>query len=82
MVLLWRSLAYIDEHGPKSKHARTRDEAGKTATEKRVDDGSIAESTADGARVTQPDQAHVTQPDQAHVTQPDQAHVKKETSAV
>ncbi|KAF1919220.1 hypothetical protein BDU57DRAFT_134095 [Ampelomyces quisqualis] len=57
--LLWHSLTHIDAHGPKSTHARTREEVDQSVTEKPVDDGSIAESTVDGTALTQPGQAHV-----------------------
>ncbi|CAO2653276.1 Nn.00g026870.m01.CDS01 [Neocucurbitaria sp. VM-36] len=52
--LLWHSLAHIDVHGPKSAHARTRDDVAKPVDEKPA---SLAEST-DGATLTQPGQTH------------------------
>ncbi|KAH3939615.1 hypothetical protein HBI56_192200 [Parastagonospora nodorum] len=52
--LLWHSIAHIDAHGPKSMHARTRDGISKPVTEKPVDNGSLADSTADGAGLPQP----------------------------
>lgn len=54
--LLWHSLAHIDAYGPKSTHARTRDDVAKPVGEKPP---SLAESVNDGTAPTRPRQAHV-----------------------
>lgn len=63
--LLWHSLAHIDAHGPKSTHARTRDDVSKPVAEKPVDNGSVAESAVDGTPIVQPGQAHF-KPESVH----------------
>ncbi|KAJ4361884.1 hypothetical protein N0V83_010825 [Neocucurbitaria cava] len=52
--LLWHSLAHIDAYGPKSGHARARDDVAKPVDEKPA---SLAEST-DGAALPQPGHTH------------------------
>lgn len=52
--LLFRSLAHIDLYGPKSMHARVRDDIAKPDGEKPRDSGSLAESNLDGTSLTQP----------------------------
>jgi hypothetical protein len=56
--LLWHSIAHIDAYGPKSTHARTRDGVSKPVTEKPLDNGSLADSTAGGAGLTHPGETH------------------------
>jgi hypothetical protein len=56
--LLWHSLDHIDAYGPKSKHARIRDEIAKPETEKPGDNGSTAGSTVDGTGIPQSGQEH------------------------
>jgi len=56
--LLWHSLAHIDLYGPKSTHARSRDNIAKPVTEKHVDHESLADSTGDGSGLTAPGQSH------------------------
>lgn len=52
-LILWRSLAHIDVHGPKSTHARTRDEV----AEKPLDGSSLE---GNGSTIAIPNAAHTT----------------------
>jgi hypothetical protein len=52
--LLFRSLAHIDLYGAKSMHARFHDGLSKSAAEKPIYSGSLAESNVDGTSLTQP----------------------------
>lgn len=67
--LLWHSLAHIDAYGPKSTHARARDDVSKPVTEKPFDNGSVAESAVGSAPITQPGEAHV-KPESVHNADP------------
>ncbi|KAJ4361039.1 uncharacterized protein N0V89_001608 [Didymosphaeria variabile] len=56
-ALLWHSLSHIDAHGPKSTHARTRDDVGTDPTEKPIVPDSAATSSPERG-VTSNDGTH------------------------
>jgi hypothetical protein len=56
--LLWHSIDHIDTYGPKSTHARTRDDVATPSTEKPLENGSAAGSAIDTTTPAQPEQSH------------------------
>jgi hypothetical protein len=60
--LLWHSIDHIDQYGPFSTHARTRQDIGKPVIEKPVENGSPATaSSLMEATVAPHEPAHATQ---------------------